>query len=100
VPDASGNVPVCTGSYQIDPYYPTLSLLTLHVQTSSENVPDGTLLYATVNLVGFGYPATSNAILITTQAGSLTMSAYITPGSTVQSVVVTDAAGTVIAVGN
>jgi hypothetical protein len=100
VPDASGNVPVCTGSYQIDPYYPTLSLITLHMQTSSENVPDGTLLYVTVNLVGYGYLASANAILITSQAGALTLSGYIAPGSTVQSVVVTDASGTVIAVGN
>ena len=100
VPDASGNVPVCTGSYQIDPYYPTLSLLTLKVSASSVNVPDGTVLYVAINLVGYGYLATSNTILIAGQAGSLTLSGYIVPGATIQSVVITDANGAIIAAGN
>jgi hypothetical protein len=100
VPDVSGNVPVCTGSYQIDPYYPTLSLLTLKVSASSVNVPDGTVLYVAINLIGYGYLATSNTILIAGQAGSLTLSGYIVPGATIQSVVITDANGAIIAAGN
>ncbi len=93
-------MPVCTGAYQIDPYYPALSLLNLNVHTSSVNVPDGTHLYVTINLLGYGYAATSNAILVMSQAGSLTMSGYVSPGTTIQSVVIIDAFGTVIAVGN
>jgi hypothetical protein len=100
VPDASGNVPVCTGFYQIDPYYPTLSLLTLNVNAASVNVPDGTVLYVTMNLIGYGYPATSNLLIIAGQTGSLTMSGYVSPGTTIQSVVITDASGVVIAAGN
>lgn len=98
-PDSTGNVPVCTGSYQIDPYYPTLSLLTLNVQASSLNMPDGSYLYVTINMVGYGYPATSNIILVANQSGTLTMSGYVTPGTTVQSVVITDASGAVVAIG-
>lgn len=99
LPDASGNVPVCTGSYRIDPYYTTLSLLTVYVQCQSLNLPDGTPLYVTVNVVGYAYPATSNMMLVTTNNSSLTLSGYITPGSTIQSVVITDAIGDVISVG-
>jgi hypothetical protein len=99
-PDAAGNVPLCTGSYQIDPYYPTLSLLTLNVSASSVNVPDGTSLYVIVNLVGYGYLATSNIIPVTSQTGSLRISGYVALGTTIQSVVITDASGTVIAIGN
>lgn len=99
-PDASGNMPVCTGSYQIDPYYPTLSLMTVNVHVSSVNVPDGTALYVTVNLVGYGYPASSNIIVTTAQSGSVTLLGYIAPGSVVQSVVVTYVDGNVVAVGN
>jgi hypothetical protein len=100
VPDASGNVPVCVGSYQIDPYYPTLSLLTVNVSAGSVNVPDGTVLNVTVNLVGYGYGVSANYIMITAQAGSTILSGYVVPGTTVQSVVITDASGVVIAAGN
>jgi hypothetical protein len=99
-PDASGNVPVCTGAYQIDPYYPTLSLLTVNVSASSVNVPDGTVLYVTVNLVGYGYGVSAPYIIIAGQAGVTTMSGYIIPGTTVQSVVITDASGNLVAAGN
>jgi hypothetical protein len=99
-PDASGNVPVCTGAYQIDPYYPTLSLLTVNVSASSVNVPDGTVLYVTVNLVGYGYGLSAPYIIIAGQLGFATMSGYVIPGTTVQSVVITDASGNVIAAGN
>ena len=62
---------ICTGGYQVDPYYPTLSLLTLNVNASAVNEPDGTLLYVTLNLIGSGYLATSNVIPVTSQTGSI-----------------------------
>ncbi len=97
----NGYVPQCTGSYRMDPYYPTLSLLTVTVQPSSVNVPDGTPLYVTVNVAGgVGYPFTSNIITVTAQSGSCTLSEYVTPGTTVTSVVISDASGTVVCAGN
>lgn len=93
-------VPVCTGSYRIDPYYPTLSLFTVDVQTSSVNVADGSLLYITVEgLGGTLYPFTSNAILIAGGSGSCSFSEYITPGTTIQTVTISDSLGNVIFVG-
>jgi hypothetical protein len=92
-----GVVPACTGSYRVDPYYPTLSLMTMTVQASSVNVPDGTIL--SVNVVGAGgsfYGAMNNAFLITAQSGSCVLSQYVTPGSTVKSVTITDANGTIV----
>jgi len=97
----NGVIPQCSGSYHIDPYYPTLSLLTVNVQTSSVNVPDGTMLYVTVNGTGGTlYPFTSNAIVIAGQSGSCSHSEYITPGTTITSVVISDASGAVISAGN
>lgn len=97
-PDASGNVPVCSGSYRVDPYYPTLSLFTLSTQASSLNVPDGTVLY--VSVVGSSYLLVMDyPMLITNGAGSIAASTYIVPGTTVQSVVITDILGDIISVG-
>ncbi len=97
----NGVVPVCTGSYHIDPYYPTLSLLTVSVQSSSMNVADGTQLYVAVNGAnGTLYPVTTNIMTIAGQSGSCTLSAYITLGTTISSVMITDASGTVIAAGH
>ena len=70
--EVNGVIPLCSGSYRIDPYYPTLSLMTVNVRTDSVNVPDGTVLYVTVNGTGGTlYPFTSNAILITGQTGTV-----------------------------
>lgn len=91
-------VPQCTGSYRIDPYYPTLSLLTVNVQASSINAPDGTLLYVYVHSA-YG-TVTSNAIPILSGSGVCTASAYVVPGTIVQSVVVTDSTGAVLSNGN
>ncbi|MEO8616768.1 MAG: hypothetical protein ABI600_16620 [Luteolibacter sp.] len=97
----NGVIPTCTGSYHIDPYYPTLSLMTVDVRTDSVNVPDGTQLYVTVNGTGGTlYPFTSNVILITAQSGTCSHSVYVTPGTTITSVVISDAFGTVISAGN
>jgi len=97
----NGVIPQCTGAYRIDPYYPMLSLLTVDVQAGSINVPDGTPLYLQVNGVGGTlYPFTSNVLFVVGQSGSCSYSEYITPGTTIQSVVVTDASGNIIAAGN
>lgn len=97
----NGVIPQCTGDYRIDPYYPTLSLMTVNVQTSSLNVPDGTALYITINVAGgTGYPFTSNAVIIAGQSGSGSMSEYITLGTTVTSVVISDATGAIVFAGN
>lgn len=96
----NGVVPVCAGSYHIDPYYPTLSLMTMDVQASSVNVPDGTPLYVTINLAGgSGYPGI-NTIVLAGQAGVITINEYVTIGTTVQSVVVSDASGAIVSAGN
>ena len=78
---------------------PTLSLFTLSAQTSCVNVPDGTPLYVTVNLLGSGYLITAYPMLITSGAGAITVSAYIIPGTTVQNVVITDSFGNIISIG-
>lgn len=94
-------IPVCTGSYRIDPYYSTLSLMTVSVQGSSVHLPDGTQLQVTVNTTGgTAYPYTTNLITLTAGSGSCTLSQYVTPGTTITSVVVSDLSGTVISAGN
>jgi hypothetical protein len=99
--EINGVLPVCTGSYHIDPYYPTLSLMTVDVQTSSMNVPDGTALYVTA--VGSGgtlYPFTSNVVLIAGQTGSCSHSVYVTPGTVIAGVLISDSLGNVVFAGN
>ena len=97
----NGIAPYCTGSYRVDPYYPTLSLMTVSVNVSLAAVPDGTVLLVNVNGTGGTlYPFTSNQILVTAQSGSCSYSEYLTPGTTIQSVVITDLAGKVILTGN
>ena len=72
-----------------------------HVRTDSVNVPDGTVLYVTVNGAGGTlWPFTANTILIAGQTGTCTQNIHITPGTVISSVVITDAAGTVISAGN
>ncbi|MFT3866963.1 MAG: hypothetical protein QM715_00565 [Nibricoccus sp.] len=101
VSPVNGVDPVCTGSYRIDPYYPTLSLMTVNVEVSSVNAPDGSLLY--LNVSGTGgtlYPFTSNAVYIVGGYGLSTYSVYVTPGTTITSVKVCDSSGNVISSGN
>lgn len=96
----NGVVPVCTGDYHIDPYYPTLSLMTVNVETSSVNAPDGTALY--VDVTGTGgtlYPFTSNVISVSGGVGLCSYSVYVTPGTVITSVKISDASGHVIATG-
>lgn len=100
VSQVNGSDPVCTGGYHIDPYYPTLSLMTVNIETSSVNAPDGTLLYVKFNGTGGTlYPFTSNAIYVIGGYGLSTHSAYVTPGTVITSVTICDAGGNVIASG-
>lgn len=97
----NGSVPVCTGDYRVDPYYPTLLDMTLNVNVSSLKVPDGTVLY--VNVVGSSgtlYPYTSNAIVITGGAGICSEKVFVTLDAGLAGVTVTDASGNVVFAGN
>jgi hypothetical protein len=100
VSPVNGVDPVCTGSYHIDPYYPTLSLMTVNVEVSSVNAPDGTALFVNINGTGGTlYPFTSNAIFTIGGYGLATYSAYVTPGTVITSVTITDGNFNVIASG-
>jgi len=100
ISQVNGVDPVCTGSYHIDPYYPTLYLLTVNVETTSVNAPDGTMLNVSVSgTSGTLYPFTSNAIFITGQVGLATYSVYITPGTVITGVQINDSLGRVVATG-
>lgn len=75
--------------------------MTVDVLTSSMNVPDGSLCYVTVyGTGGTLYPFTSNAILIGGQTGSCSFSLYITPGTIITGVVISDDLGNPIFAGN
>ncbi len=94
----SGN---CNGSYRIDPYYPTLSLMTVTVSVDSLNLSDNSVIYVeAVTAGGTVYPFTSNGILVTAGAGTVSYSLYVTPGTTLAGVVVHDAAGVIDFAGN
>ena len=94
-PAVNGVVPHCTGYYSVDPYYPTLSRFNLNLGYSSLNEAYGTQLYVTVTLVGTYYGA-SGVITVTAPAGNYKLSSFCSPGTTLTSVVVKDAAGKVI----
>jgi len=82
-----------TGTYRIDPYYPTLSLLTVTV-TCNISVPDGTQVFMNVfSNNGTLYPFTSNAITITGGQGTGSYSVYVTPGTILAGVTVCDNLG-------
>ena len=94
----SGN---CNGSYHIDPYYPTLSLLTVDVSVDSMNLSD--LSYLSLEVVttgGTAYPFTSNTIMVVSGAGTVSYSIYVTPGTSVAGVLVKDSAGVTDFAGN
>ncbi len=94
----SGN---CNGSYHIDPYYPTLSLLTVDVSVDSLTVADNS--YLTLEVVttgGTAYPFTSNVIAVLGGAGTVSYSIYVTPGTSVAGVLVKDANGVTDFAGN
>ena len=95
----NGVDPICTGSYQIDQYYPTLMDMTVNVQVSSMNIPDGTVLY--VHVVGSGtlYPYLGTSFTVTGGSGSCMEKLFSFPGDTLVGVVITDASGTAIFAG-
>jgi hypothetical protein len=100
VSQLNGTDPVCSGDYHIDPYYPTLSLMTVNADVTLANVPNGTALYLKVNGTGGTlYPFTSNIMTVNGGTGLCTYSVYVTPGTVISSVDITDAAGTIIATG-
>ena len=100
VSPVNGVDPVCTGGYHIDPYYPTLSLMTVSVETSTVNAPDGTPLYVSVTGTGGTlYPFTSNVISTIGGYGLVSYSVYVTPGTVITAVNLSDASGKVIASG-
>ena len=96
----NGVVPQATGSYRIDPYYPTLSLMTVNVSANSINDPDGSVFYVTVTTANSYYGIASSTFAITGGAGSATSVGYVLPGATVTSVTVTDSLGNVILIGH
>jgi hypothetical protein len=93
----NGTAPNCSGSYNIDPYYPTLSLMTVHASLDSVNLMDGSYLYLQIRYAnGTVYPFTSNALYVLGGIATGTYSAYIVPGTTIAGVDVCDALGNVI----
>ncbi len=95
----NGVLPQATGSYRIDPYYPTLSLLTLNLSASSINDPDGSVFYVTVTTANSYYGISATTFTITGGVGAATAVGYVLPGATVSSVTVTDILGQVILTG-
>lgn len=91
----------CTGSYHIDPYYPTLSLLTVDVSVDSMDLLDySSLSVEVVTAGGTVYPFTSNIISVVAGAGTVSYNIYVTPGTSVAGVLVKDAAGVIDFAGN
>lgn len=100
VNQVNGVDPVCTGGYHVDPYYPTLSLMTVSVEVSGVNAPDGTPLYVSVSGTGGTlYPFTSNVISTIGGYGLVSYSVYVTPGTVITAVNLSDASGKVVASG-
>jgi hypothetical protein len=98
----NGVTPICTGDFRENAYYPTLLDMTVNVNVSSLNVPDGTVLYisAVPTAGGTLYPYTSNAIVITGGSGTCSESLFVTLGASLAGVVISDASGNVVFVGN
>ena len=96
----AGVTPQATGSYHIDNYYPTLSLMTVDLSASSVNEADGSPCYVMINTTGGTfYLFTNNSFSLLNQAGSASVSAYVTPGTVLTSVTVVDLLGNVILTG-
>jgi len=96
----NGSTPTCVGTYRIDPYYPTLSLITVNVSVSSLNSPDGSPLFIVVNGAGGNlYPFLGGSMSVTGGSATGISQIYCTPGSTITSVSIVDLTGTVVATG-
>ena len=95
-----GVVPQASGSYRIDPYYPTLSLITVNVSCNSINEADGLPCYVIINTTGgTQYLFTANSFYLLGGAGTVSVQAYCTPGTVITSVDVVDMLGTVLSSG-
>ncbi|WP_395739698.1 hypothetical protein [Prosthecobacter sp.] len=96
----NGSTPTCGGTYRIDPYYPTLSLITVDVSVSSLSTSDGSPLFIIVNGAGGTfYPFLGGSMSVTGGSAKGTSQIYCTPGSSITSVSIVDLNGTVVATG-
>ena len=96
----NSSTPTCGGSYHIDPYYPTLSLLTVDVSVSSIDTSDGSPLFIIVNGAGGTfYPFLGGSMNVAGGSATGTSQIYCTPGSSITSVSIVDLYGTVVATG-
>ena len=92
----NGSTPSCTGTYRIDPYYPTLSLITVDLSASGVSGADGSPLYITVNGTGTLYPFLGGSMVVASGSCLGTSQIYCTPGTVITSVTVTDLLGNVV----
>jgi hypothetical protein len=83
----------------VDPYYPTLSFLTVDLSCSNLDESDGSicLVYVTTNSI---YGGASGSFYVAAGTGSATINAYVSLGSVVTGVTVTDLYGQTILTGN
>lgn len=96
----NSSTPTCGGTYRIDPYYPTLSLITVDVSVSSLDTPDGSPLFIVVNGAGGTfYPFLGGSMSVAGGSANGSSQIYCTPGSSITSVSIVDLNGTVIATG-
>ncbi len=96
----NGSTPACTGTYHIDPYYPTLSLITVDLSASGVSTPDGSPLFITVSGTGTLYPFAGGSLLVNGGSGAGNAQIYCTPGTVITNVTVTDLLGNIVFAGN
>ena len=92
----NGTTPACTGTYRIDPYYPTLSLITVTLSATGISASDGLPLYITVNGTGTLYPFLGGSMTVVGGNASGNSQIYCTPGTTITGVTVMDLAGNIV----
>ena len=92
----NGSTPACTGTYRIDPYYPTLSLITVTLSATGISASDGLPLYITVNGTGTLYPFLGGSMTVAGGNASGNSQIYCTPGTAITGVTVMDLAGNVV----
>ena len=92
----------CAGDYNILPYYPTLLDLVVNVNVSALNVPDGSVLYVNVvgSVGGTVYPYITAPMIVSGGACSGAQHYFITPGTGLAGVTISDASGNIVFAGN
>ncbi len=99
---ASSSSGSCTGDFNVLPYYPTLLDLVVNVNVSALNVADGTVLY--VNAVGSAggivYPYITSPMIVSGGACSSSQHFFITSGTSLAGVTISDANGNIVFAGN